>query len=184
MTALLVLFVVAAVPLLPTEAVLIGAGVLAASGELPLLAVIPVAAVGCFLADLVNYALGRSAGMRALRRLRRRPGPRAVVEWTADRLADRGEPVLIAVRWVPGGGVVAALLAGAVRWPVRRFVPVAFAGSALWCAWTALLGYFGGQVVEEPLAAVALSWGVALLVGVPAGMAVRSARRRAVTPAG
>ncbi|MEV0677228.1 DedA family protein [Actinosynnema sp. NPDC050436] len=183
MTALLVLFVVAAVPLLPTEAALIGSGVLAASGELPLPAVIAVAAVGCFVADLVNYSVGRFAGARAVRRFRR-PGARAVVGWTADRLAARGEVALVAVRWVPGGGVVGALVAGSLRWPVRRFAPVAFVGSVLWCAYTGLLGYVGGRVVEEPLVALALSWGVALLAGVPVGVAVRAARRGPVTPAG
>ncbi|CCH27582.1 DedA family protein [Actinosynnema sp. NPDC047251] len=184
MTALLLLFVVAAVPLLPTEAVLIGSGVLVASGELSLLAVIPVATAGCFLADLVNYALGRGAGSRAVERVSRRAGARAVVEWTRAKLATRGEPILVAVRWAPGGGVVGALIAGSVRWPLRRFVPVAFIGSALWCTYTALIGYFGGQVVAEPVLAIALSWGAALLVSLPVGLAVRAAQRRVVTPAG
>lgn len=184
MTALVVLFVVAAVPLAPTEAVLIGCGVLAASGELPLLGVIAVAALGCFTADLVNYSLGRSAGMRALRRFSRRAGSRAVVAWTAARLAERGEPILVAVRWVPGGGLVGALLAGSLRWPSRRFAPVALAGATLWSGYTALIGYFGGQVVTDPLLAVALSWGAAMLISIPVGMAVKSAQRRVVDAAG
>ncbi|WP_433267373.1 DedA family protein [Actinosynnema sp. CS-041913] len=183
MTALLVLFVVAAVPLAPTEAVLIGCGVLAASGELPLAGVILVAAVGCFVADIVNYSLGRSAGMRALRRFSRKPGSRAVVEWTASKLASRGEPILVAVRWVPGGGLVGALLAGSLRWPSRRFAPVALAGATLWSGYTALIGYFGGQVVDDPLVAIALSWGVAMLISVPVGMAVKAAQRKVVVTA-
>jgi membrane-associated protein len=183
MTAFVVLFVVAVVPLAPTEAVLIGYGVLAASGELSLTAVIAVATVGCALSDLVNFAIGRGVGMRALTRVGQRPGPRAVIAWTAAKLATRGESILVAVRFVPGGGLVGAVLAGSLRWPVRRFAPVALVGSALWSAYTATLGYVGGQVITDPVVATLLSFGVATLVSVPIGMAVKAAQRRVVDAA-
>ncbi|MEU4739053.1 DedA family protein [Actinosynnema sp. NPDC023658] len=178
MTELVVLFLVALVPMAPTEAVLIGCGVLAASGDLPLHAVIAVAALGCTLSDLVNFSIGRGLGMRALTRFSRRPRPRAVVAWTASQLATRGESILVAVRFVPGGGIVGALLAGSLRWPVRRFAPIAVVGAALWSAYTAVLGYFGGQLFSNPLVATLVSLAVAALVGVPIGMAVRAAQRR------
>ena len=180
---LLVLFVVAVVPLAPTEAVLIGYGVLAASGEVALLSVVLVAAAGCALSDFINFGIGRGLGLRALRRFSRRPGSRSMVEWIATQLGNRGESILVAVRFVPGGGIVGALLAGSLRWPRRRFVPVAVLGSTLWSGYTAMLGYVGGQVITEPVLAVALSFGVALLISVPAGMAIRAAQRRVVTAA-
>lgn len=182
-TSLLVLFVVAVVPLAPTEAVLIGYGVLAAAGELPLGWVIVVAAVGCTLADFVNFGLGRGLGMRALRRFNRSSGSRAVVAWTAGQLADRGESILVAIRFVPGGGIIGAVLAGSLRWPRHRFAPVAVVGATLWSAYAALLGYLGGQVVEEPALAILVSLGVALVISVPAGMAIRAAQRRVVETA-
>ncbi|WP_447005197.1 DedA family protein [Saccharothrix isguenensis] len=178
MTALVVLFFVAVVPLAPTEAVLIGCGVLAASGDLPLPAVVLVATIGCTLSDLINFGVGRSVGMRALTKVGRRPGPRAVVEWTASRLATRGESILVAVRFVPGGGLVGAVLAGSLRWPLRRFAPIALVGAGLWSAYTATLGYFGGRIFSDPLVATLISFGVATLVSVPIGMAVRAAQRR------
>ena len=183
MTAFVVLFVVAVVPLAPTEAVLIGYGVLAASGELSLTAVIAVAALGCAVSDLVNFAVGRALGMRALARIGQRPGPRAVVAWTASKLATRGESILVAVRFVPGGGLAGAVLAGALRWPLRRFVPVAVVGATLWSAYTATLGYFGGQLFTDPVVATVISFGVATLISVPIGMAVKAAQRRVVDAA-
>ncbi|MER5261469.1 VTT domain-containing protein [Actinosynnema sp. NPDC002837] len=180
MTAFVVLFVVAVVPLAPTEAVLIGYGVLAASGELSLTAVIAVAALGCTLSDFVNFGVGRGVGLRALERVGRRPGPRAVIAWTAERLATRGESILVAVRFVPGGGLVGAVLAGSLRWRLRRFAPIAAVGATLWSAYTATLGYFGGQLFTDPVVATLVSFAVATLVGVPIGMAVRAAQRRAV----
>lgn len=183
MTAFVVLFVVALVPLAPTEAVLIGYGVLAASGELSLTAVIAVAAVGCALSDLVNFGIGRGVGLRALARFGQRPGPRAVIAWTASKLAGGGESILVAVRFVPGGGLVGAVLAGSLRWPLRRFAPIALVGAALWSAYTATLGYFGGRLFTDPIVATLVSFAVATLIGVPIGMAVKAAQRRAVDAA-
>jgi membrane protein DedA with SNARE-associated domain len=171
---LLVLFLVSVVPFAPTEAVLIGAGVLASSGDASMLSVIAVAAAGCTAADLLNFAVGRGVGERALRRLTRKPRSRALVEQVSAKL---GEPILVAVRFVPGGGIAGALLAGAMRWPVRRFVPVAVVGATLWTSYTATLGYVGGQLVSEPVVALLLSLGVATAISVPAGFVIR--RRRA-----
>jgi membrane-associated protein len=182
-TSLLVLFVVAVVPFAPTEAVLIGYGVLAAAGELPLGWVIVVAAVGCTVADFVNFGVGRGLGMRALRRFNRSSRSRAVVAWTAGQLADRGESILVAIRFVPGGGIIGAVLAGSLRWPRHRFLPVAVLGATLWSAYAALLGYVGGQVVTEPALAILVSLGVALVISVPAGMAIRATQRRVVEAA-
>lgn len=182
-TSLLVLFVVSVVPFAPTEVVLIGYGVLAAAGELPLGWVIVVAAVGCTVADFVNFGVGRGLGMRALRRFNRSSGSRAVVAWTAGQLADRGESILVAIRFVPGGGIIGAVLAGSLRWPRRRFLPVAVIGATLWSAYAALLGYVGGQVVTEPALAILVSLGVALVISVPAGMAIRATQRRVVEAA-
>jgi membrane protein DedA with SNARE-associated domain len=182
-TSLLVLFLVAVVPLAPTEAVLIGYGVLAAAGELPLGWVIVVAALGCALSDVINFGVGRGLGMRALQRFNKSTGSRAMVAWTAGQLADRGESILIAVRFVPGGGILGAMLAGSLRWPPRRFVPVAAVGATLWSAYVALLGYIGGQVVTDPVLAMVISLAVALVISVPAGMAIRATQRRVVTEA-
>jgi membrane-associated protein len=182
--SLLLLFVVAAVPLAPTEAVLIGCGVLAASGTLSLFSIIVVASLGCTVADVVNFGLGHRFGMRAIRRFSRKPGSRAIVEWTADRLSSQGESILIAVRFVPGGGILGALLAGSVRWPVHRFAPVAALGATLWSGYTAVLGYVGGRIVSDPALALLMSLGVAVLVSIPAGMAIKAAQRRVITASG
>jgi membrane-associated protein len=64
----LVLFAIAAIdgflPVVPSEASVLTAGVFAASGETSLPLVILVAALGAFAGDQVSYALGRLAGPR------------------------------------------------------------------------------------------------------------------------
>ena len=69
---LLVLFVVALVPLLPTEVTILGMGVAAAQGGTSLALVIAVASAGCVLSDQALYALGRFGGRAVLTRLSRR----------------------------------------------------------------------------------------------------------------
>jgi membrane-associated protein len=112
--------------------------------------------------------------MKALDRVNKNLKARAMVVWTADQLASKGETILIAARFLPAGGIVGALLAGALKWPVRRFVPVAAVGSALWSVYPATVGYIGGQLVDEVWLAMVLSFAVATLISIPVGMAIRA----------
>ena len=172
--SLIVLFLVAVVPLAPTEAVLIGAGVLAASGEVPLYLVILVAAAGCLASDMINFTAGRRMGMRALDKVNKNAKARAMVVWTADQLGTKGETILIAARFLPAGGIVGAMLAGALKWPLRRFVPIAAIGSLVWSVYPATMGYIGGQLVDEAWLAMLLSFAVATAISVPIGMVWRA----------
>jgi membrane-associated protein len=56
-------------PILPAEAVLLTAAVLAASGDLSVWILVPAAAIGGFCGDNVSYALGRKVGDPVARRL-------------------------------------------------------------------------------------------------------------------
>jgi membrane protein DedA with SNARE-associated domain len=172
--SLVVLFLVAVVPLAPTEAVLIGAGVLAASGEVPLYLVIAVAAAGCLASDMINFTAGRRMGMKALDKVNKNAKARAMVVWTADQLAVRGEAILVVSRFLPAGGIVGAGLAGALKWPLRRFLPIAAIGSVVWSLYPATVGYIGGQIIDEAWLAMLLSLGVAMLISVPIGMVWRA----------
>ncbi|GDY30687.1 DedA family protein [Gandjariella thermophila] len=170
-------FLVAVVPLAPTEAVLVGCGVLAASGRLSLLPVLTVAALGCAASDLINYRVGRIVGGGALRRLRRKPAGRAALDWLTRRLARHGAPILVAARFVPGGGIAGAVLTGALGWPLRRFLPISAAGSTLWTVYAFMLGYAGGTLLEDPVLGMLLSVSVATALSVLAGALVRAGSR-------
>lgn len=62
-------------------------------------------------------------------------------------------------------------------------MPIALVGSGLWSAYTATLGFFGGRIFSDPLVATLVSVGVAMLISVPIGMAVKAAQRRVVDAA-
>jgi membrane protein DedA with SNARE-associated domain len=171
---MLALFVIALVPLLPTEVALIGMGVAAAQQEWSLVPVVLVAAVGCLLSDQFLYTLARRGGPSVVDRLGNRRGVGAGLDWLTRQSESHARPMLIVARWLPSGGTVAALLAGSLRWPPRTFLTASAIGVTLWSGYTALLGYLGGQLVQEPGLSLLLSFGVALLLGTGISLAVRA----------
>lgn len=177
LAALITLFVVGLVPLAPTEPVLVGAGVLAASGRLPLGEVIAVAAIACSLSDHLLYVVGRVGGVRALRRLSSRPSVTAAHAWLSDRVARWGAPVLVVGRWLPAGGTIGSILTGTLRWRLVRFTPASVLGSALWSGYAALIGYFGGTITGQPLGGLLVSLGIAAVLGLVCSLVVKHAHR-------
>lgn len=177
LTALSTLFLFGLIPLAPTEPVLVGMGVFAAAGHLPLAAVIATAALACTLSDHVLYAVGRVAGTRVLRRLDKRPSVTAAHDWLGDRVTRWGAPVLVVGRWLPAGGTIGALLAGTLDWRLARFTPASVIGATLWSTYVALIGYLGGALTGQPITGLLVSLGVAAVLGVGGSVAVRRAHR-------
>jgi membrane-associated protein len=152
-------------PAIPSETLVVTAGVFAAAGEPNLYAVIVVAAVGAFMGDHVSYALGRGAGGRVLDRMK--PGTRryAAVLWARQALVERGGLVLVVARYVPGGRTAVTLTMGSVRYPLRQFSAFAALAAVSWGIYCSLVGYIGGKAFEDnPLKGVVLGIGLALAV--------------------
>lgn len=172
-TGLLALFVIAVVPLIPTEVALLGMGVAAAHGEAGLVPVIAVAAVGCFLSDQALYLAARRGGMPLVERARKRKAADNALRWITEHAENHLRAILIISRWLPSGGTVGALLAGALRWPRGPFLSASAVGVVLWSTYVALLGYFGGQFVQQPGMSMLISLAVALVIGSVFGAVVR-----------
>jgi membrane-associated protein len=151
-------------PAIPSETLVVTAGVFAAaSGEPNLVAVIVVAAIGAFIGDHVSYALGRGAGGRLLDRVKPGTKRHAAVRWARRSLEERGGLVLVVARYVPGGRTAVTLTMGSVRYPLRRFTPFAGLAAVSWSVYCTLVGYIGGKAFEDnPLKGVVLGIGLAL----------------------
>ncbi len=155
----LVAFVVCALdaffPAVPSETVVITAGVLVLSGDTSLLWVIAVAAVGAFAGDHVSYGLGHRFGQRVVRRLPRGGRGQAAQAWAEEVLRRRGGVVVVAARFIPGGRTATTLSAGTLRYPLARFSPFDAVAACVWAVYAALLGYWGGTLFEgDPLKGV------------------------------
>ena len=152
-------------PIVPSESLVVTAGVFAASGEPNLAGVIVVAALGAFAGDHISDMFGRTAGGKVLRRAQ--PGSRkaAAFERGGKLLADRGGTILIVCRYIPGARTAVTLTAGAVRYPLRSFSFFDGIAASSWAAYSALIGYIGGAAFEDaPFKGLALGLGIALTV--------------------
>jgi membrane protein DedA with SNARE-associated domain len=152
-------------PAVPSETLVVTAGVFAALGEPNLYAVIAVAAAGAFLGDHVSYGLGRGAGGRMIDRLEPGTKRHKMSLWARNALEERGGLVLVVARYIPGGRTAVTLTMGAVRYPLRNFSFFAALAAVSWGLYCSLVGYLGGKAFEDnPLKGVALGIGLALTV--------------------
>jgi membrane protein DedA with SNARE-associated domain len=152
-------------PIVPSESLVITAGVFAASGEPNLLGVIIVSALGAFVGDHVSYFIGRFAGEKAMRRAK--PGSRRAAAWEKGHnlLTERGGTFLIVCRYIPGARTAMTLTAGAVSYRLRSFSFFDGIAALSWGTYSALVGYIGGEAFENsPWKGLALGLGIALTV--------------------
>jgi membrane-associated protein len=183
----LALFAFAAIdaffPVVPSESLVISAGVFAASGEPNLVLIIVAAAAGAFAGDHISYYLGRTAGGRLLKRARPGSKKAAAFARAGNLLDERGGAILVVCRYIPGARTAITLTAGAVAYPLRSFTMFDGMAALSWGAYSAMVGFLGGAAFEdEPWKGLALGLGLALTVSF-AVEAIRHVRRpRTVAP--
>lgn len=180
--AYVALFSIAAIdaffPAVPSESLVITAGVFAASGEPALAAVIAVSALGAFAGDHISYLIGRKAGRRVLGRIGRHRRGRTAVTWATEQLTARGGVILLVARYIPGGRTATTLTMGAVAYRLRLFSGFDALAALSWATYSALLGFLGGTAFEQdPAKGLLFGLGLALLVTVVVE-AVRFVRNR------
>lgn len=171
------------VPVVPSESVVITAGVFAATGQPSLPLVIVAAALGAFAGDHVSYFAGRTVGGRLLRRVKPGTRRRAAFDWAERALTERGGLVLVVARYIPGGRTAITLTMGSVGYPLRRFTFFDTIAAVSWAVYGALVGLIGGAAFEnDPIKGVVL--GIGLAIGVTAIVEVvrYALRRRSAGP--
>lgn len=153
------------VPVVPSEASVITAGVVAAAGGLYLPLVIAAAACGAFLGDNTAYLVGRRFGTRAAKRFVRGGKAQKTLDWAERQLTERGGELILVARFVPGGRTAVTLAAGTLAFPWRRFAVFDAIAALIWALYASLLGYFGGRAFEnEAWKGLVLAFGLAFAV--------------------
>jgi membrane protein DedA with SNARE-associated domain len=145
--AVLLLLENAGLPL-PGETILLLASFLAYSEhELQLPWVIVVGTVASTVGGEFGFALGRHGGRPLIERYRHVFSIGAETVERGDRLFERyGAATVFLARFLFGMRVLAALLAGALHMPWRKFVVFNFLGAAVWVTAICSGGYlFGGH---------------------------------------
>ena len=177
----LILLVAAAdarVPLVPSEATVIAAGVLAGAGDLEILLVIGAGALGAYLGDSSAYWIGRLLSPRVRRRTSRSAKGAARQERAENALRRHGAALIFGGRFVPGGRTAATVTSGVLGMRWLRFGTVAAAAGIAWAAYSGLIGYLGGRAFAGNLIwGLLLGFGIAATVFASVELARRIGRR-------
>jgi membrane-associated protein len=153
------------VPVVPSEASVITAGVVASAGGLYLPLIIVAAACGAFLGDNAAYLVGRRFGTRATNRFLRGEKGEKTLGWAERQLTQRGGELIVVSRFIPAGRTAVTLAAGTLAFPWRRFVVFDVVAALVWALYASLLGYFGGRAFEnEAWKGLILAFGLAFAV--------------------
>jgi membrane-associated protein len=157
-------------PLVPSESVVITAGVVAGAGDLNIVLVILAASLGAIVGDNISYGLGAWLGERTVKRLFRSDKARHGFEWAERQLEVRGFYLIVVARFIPGGRTAVTFASGYTHgMPWRRFIVADVVAGFIWGTYAAMLGYIGGkQFEQEPwkglLVAFAAAVGIAGLI--------------------
>jgi membrane-associated protein len=153
-------------PVVPSETIVITAGVLSAQNHLDVWTVFPAAALGSFLGDNISFALGRYLGDPVAARLFRKGKTRERLNWAEEKLEERGATLIVAGRFVPGGRTAVTFAAGTVGYSWRKFLAADAGAAVLWGAYGTAIGYFGGAAfAHDTWKALLLAFGIAVGVG-------------------
>jgi membrane protein DedA with SNARE-associated domain len=131
--------------LVPGESAVLVGGALAAHGDVNVLAMVAIVAVGAVLGDSFSYEVGRRSGPWLF-------GSRLGRAFGEDRLASgarylerRGAKAVFLGRFVAFVRTGVPVLAGAARMPYRTFVLWNVTGAVLWSALHVSIGYAAGR---------------------------------------
>ena len=131
----------------PGDTLLLSAGVLAASGKLPLATTIAVIAVAAIIGDNVGYHIGRSLGRRLFSK------PDGIVFrhehiMRAERFYEQyGSKTMLLAHFVPVVRTFAPVTAGAGNMPLGKYMLFDAIGDSAWAVLLTCFGYFVGSKV-------------------------------------
>lgn len=153
-------------PLIPSETIVITAGVLAAQGELLIWLLVPAVAVGAFVGDNLCYLLGRRIGDPIADRLFDGETGQARLAWAEEALRRRGAVLIGVGRFIPGGRTATTFAAGTLEMPYRQFAVADAFAATVWALYVCMLGFLGGETFKDSLwLPLASSFACATLVG-------------------
>jgi membrane protein DedA with SNARE-associated domain len=170
---------------LPGEGLLIMAAVYAGSThDLNPYLVGAAAALGSIVGQMLGYGIGLSVGYRLLRRY----GPR--IGLSCRRLAlgrllfrRHGVKVVIIGRFVVVVRTIAALLAGANRMPMQRFVAANVVGSVAWAAFYSISASMLGTQMKHESGPIGIAAGAVAVAVFGAGSWIMHRHERRLTAA-
>lgn len=156
----------AAIPPIPSSALIVALGAVSAhSGEPYLVPVLVAGTAGSILGDHTMYLVGRHSGFTRWPILRSESNQTRINQFST-RLHDRGLFFAVLARFVPLGRTLIALVSGAQRWDIRKWLALTASAGAIWTAYSIAFGWLTARWIPLPMwAAVAIAVGGSLVLG-------------------
>jgi membrane protein DedA with SNARE-associated domain len=134
----------------PGETGVIAASLLAAQGEISIVALYFAVLFGAILGDSTGFLIGRLGGSALLRRFGPRIGLTAErLDRIEDRFAKGGLWIVVVARFIPLMRQVNGLLAGSLAMPFPRFLMAQATGAFLWTTVYCLGPYFFAELFRH-----------------------------------
>lgn len=154
-------------PPFPSESILITLGSVAAvTGQVHIVFVCILGALGAWLGDVIAYHIGRYIPLRKISFLNKGKG-KIAVQKAESSLESRGVFLILVARFIPVGRIAVNMVAGAMKYSRIKFVIVAFFAGFVWSVYSIILGYSAGVVLyNNPLLAIVIG----ILLGVLSGL--------------
>jgi len=134
-------------PIIPAEATVTAASVLAGQGTLNILWVMVAAGLGAFIGDNIAYWIGRAAGRPLVEKVLR--GNTEQLDKVQEQFDKRGGIFVIIGRFVPGGRTAVAIGAGILHFSWARFLFYDAIAAVIWAFQAAIPGYIGGSLIQD-----------------------------------
>ncbi|QTE29258.1 DedA family protein [Pengzhenrongella sicca] len=154
-------------PPIPSDVVVVGLAALSISAGVPnTWGIAIVAALGAIVGDNIAYELGRRLGVERWRWLRGRAAQRAIAS-ARTSLLRRPVVLMLTARYVPIGRVAVTMVAGAIGFPRRRFVPLTVLAGLTWSAYMVGVGVLAGTWAQDhPVLSLVVAIAFAIAFGV------------------
>lgn len=134
---------------LPGDSLLFAAGLLAAKGNLDILAVIGLAVIGAIAGNNAGYYTGKRFGPSIFKSQKRWFLSKDRID-DAHRFFDKyGANSLILARFIPAGRTLVPIFAGIAKMKYRRFFLFNATGGLMWGVLLPVLGYSLGRSVPS-----------------------------------
>ena len=162
----LVIAVSAAIPPVPSSALIVALGAVNAhSGRPALILLIVAGTAGSVLGDHVMYLMGRGSRFTQWPLLRS-PAAQRRIEKLEAKLESGGLYFAVLARFIPLGRTLIALVSGSTRLDLKEWLARTTGAGTIWTAYSLAFGWLTARWIPLPLwAAVAIAVGGSLLLG-------------------
>ncbi|MFD4367004.1 DedA family protein [Rhodococcus sp. NPDC058521] len=153
-------------PPVPSESVIAALAAIGSStGQPSVWLLVVAAATGAIIGDNIAYTIGAAIGTDRFAWMRK-PRIEKTFAWARRLLDTRAAVLIVTARYIPVGRIAVNMVAGATKYPRRKFFPLTVVAGITWALYSvAIATLFGRWLSDQPLVAAAIGIACAVVLG-------------------